>query len=126
MKTKTMLIVDDVAVSRTVVKALVSKLDIGIEIKVIGEAATGKDAVARYKELKPDIVVMDLAMHEMTGMEALKEIMIFDPNATVMIISSVGDQRYKIYEATDAGAKAVLKKPIDKDQFATQLKNLLE
>ena len=118
---KTVLIVDDVPVSRTVIEVNLK----GLDVEVIGEAANGKEAVEKYVELDPDIVIMDIAMHEMNGIDALKAIMQYDPDAAVVIISSIGDQRFQIYEAMDAGAKAVLKKPIEKDKFIAEITKLL-
>jgi len=119
---KTMLIVDDVAVSRTVIDIMVSDLD----VIVIDEAASGKEAVEKYKEYGPDIVVMDIVMNDMNGIEALKEIISHDPNATVVLISSLGEQSYHIKEAMEAGAKAILGKPIEKAKFVEVIAKLLE
>ena len=104
---KTMLIVDDVAISRTIIEIMVSELP----VVVIDEAADGREAVEKYKEYGPDIVVMDIAMHSMNGIEALKEIIAYDPKAVVFIISSLGGQEYQIQEAMEAGATAVFSKP---------------
>ena len=118
---KTMLIVDDVAVSRTVIKAFLSELD----VKIIGEADGGKDAVEKYKKFMPDIVTMDIAMNDGDGLGALKEIMEYNPKATVILVSSLGGQKFHINEATELGAKKVFAKPLQKDLFITEIKKLL-
>ena len=118
---KTMLIVDDVEMARTVIKTFLSELD----VKVIGEADNGKEAVEKYKEFMPDIVIMDIVMHEMNGIEALRDIMRYNPKAAVIVISSLGAQKFHLYEAKELGAKAVLKKPLQKDLLIAEVKKLL-
>jgi two-component system chemotaxis response regulator CheY len=106
---------------REVIKVFVSVLD----IKVVGEAANGREAVAQYKQLHPDIVVMDWIMDEESGNEALQEIMAFDPDAYVIIISSLMGQDWLFQEAVLAGARQVFSKPIDKHKFVDYLRRLL-
>ena len=65
---------------------------------VIGEAENGLEAVRKYKELKPDIVTMDITMPEMTGIEALKEIIKIDPKAKVVMLSAM-EQESMVKEA---------------------------
>ncbi|ONN27214.1 chemotaxis protein CheY [Thermosipho affectus] len=103
---KKILIVDDAAFMRMMLKDIITKA--GHE--VVGEAANGKEAVEKYKELKPDIVTMDITMPEMNGIEAIKEIKKIDPNATVIVCSAMGQQAMVI-EAIQAGAKDFIVKP---------------
>jgi two-component system chemotaxis response regulator CheY len=117
----TMLVVDDSSYMRTLVKTFVSKLD----IKIIGEAEDGREGLNKYKELMPDIVVLDLAMDEMDGIEVLKEIMALNPGAVVIIISSTAGQEPVIIEALKLGARNVFDKPINKDKFIDCIKSLL-
>jgi two-component system chemotaxis response regulator CheY len=119
-----MLIVDDVPIARDIIKMLIKKFNINIE--VVGEAGNGEEAVAKYKELKPDIVILDIAMHKMNGIEALKAIKAHNPRAAVVIISAMGEQEYVVDEALEAGARAVLPKPIQSNQFAGTIKRLIE
>ena len=77
---------------------------------VIGEAENGLEAVRKYKELKPDIVTMDITMPEMTGIEALKEIIKIDPKAKVVMLSAMG-QESMVKEAILSGAKNFIVKP---------------
>ena len=119
---KTMLIVDDSDFMRALLKMLINDLD----INVIGEAENGTIAVEKYKELSPDIVTMDIIMDESGGgMRALKEIMEYDPNAVVVIISSSAGQKHMIEQAMELGAKAFFMKPVDKHKFAQEIKRLL-
>ncbi|ANQ53862.1 chemotaxis protein CheY [Thermosipho sp. 1063] len=103
---KRILIVDDAAFMRMMLKDIIAKA--GHE--VVGEAANGKEAVEKYKELKPDIVTMDITMPEMNGIEAIKEIKKIDPNATIIVCSAMGQQAMVI-EAIQAGAKDFIVKP---------------
>lgn len=77
---------------------------------VIGEAENGAEAVKKYKELKPDIVTMDITMPNMTGIEALKEIIKIDPKAKVIMLSAMG-QEAMVKEAILSGAKNFIVKP---------------
>ena len=75
------LIVDDAAFMRMMLKDILEKNG----YQVIGEASNGLKAVELYKKDRPDIVTMDITMPEMDGIEALKEIMTFDPKANIII-----------------------------------------
>jgi len=75
--TKKILIVDDATFMRTMLKDILSKG--GYE--VVGEAENGKIAIDKYKELKPDLVTMDITMPEMDGIQAMKQLKIIDPKA---------------------------------------------
>ncbi len=100
------LVVDDAMFMRKVVTdALISG---GHE--VIGEAANGHEAVDRYKQLRPDVVTLDITMPEMDGLAALREIMAVDPEARVVMCSAVG-QESKVLEAVKAGARDFVVKP---------------
>lgn len=103
---KRILITDDTAFMRmTLRKVLESN---GYE--VVGEAENGLDAIEKYKELKPDIVTMDITMPKMDGITAIKEIMKIDPNARIIVCSAMG-QKPMVIEALNAGAKDFLVKP---------------
>ncbi|AMW32310.1 two-component system, chemotaxis family, response regulator CheY [Fervidobacterium changbaicum] len=100
------LVVDDAAFMRMMLKDILTKA--GHE--VVGEAANGVEAVEKYKELKPDVVTMDITMPEMNGIDAIKEIKKIDPNATIIVCSAMGQQAMVI-EAIQAGAKDFIVKP---------------
>jgi len=118
---KTMIVVDDSAFARTTVKIVASKLD----VIVVGEADNGKAAVKMYKELMPDVVVMDIAMDDMDGISALREIMEHNPNAAVLMLSSIAGQEMIKEDAMAAGAKAVFMKPINKQEFIDEVTKYL-
>ncbi len=118
---KKVLIVDDAAFMRMLLKDIITKA--GFE--VVGEASNGKEAVEKYKELKPDIVTMDITMPEMNGIEAVKEIKKIDPNAKIIMVSAMGQQAMVI-EAIQAGAKDFIVKPFQPARVIEALKKLVE
>ncbi len=113
---KTVLVVDDAAFMRVSIKNMISKH--GFE--VVGEAENGAMAVEKYKELNPDIVTLDITMPEMTGLEALKEIMKINPSAVVVMCSALG-QESMVREAVVAGAKGFVVKPFKEDVIVSAL-----
>ena len=105
---KRVLIVDDSRVSRRMLKNMFE-----VEgFEVVGEAINGKEGYEQYVKLSPDVVAMDITMPEMNGIEALKLIKEYDPQARIVIISAAG-QKEKVEEATLAGAAAFITKPYD-------------
>ncbi len=116
---KKVLIVDDAAFMRMLLKDIVTKA--GYE--VVGEASNGAEAVEKYKELKPDIVTMDITMPEMNGIEATKEIMKIDPNANVIMCSAMG-QQMMVVEAIQAGAKDFIVKPFQQGRVVEALSKI--
>ncbi len=100
------LIADDAAFMRMVLRDMLEKGG----HDVCGEAENGLRAVELYKELKPDIVTMDITMPEMDGMEALKRIKEFDPKAKVVMCSAMGQKKF-VMDAIRAGAIDFIVKP---------------
>lgn len=113
------LVVDDAMFMRATVKKLLSEA--GFE--VAGEAENGQVAVDRYKELKPDVVMMDITMPEMDGLSALKEIMKLDPGAKVVMCTALGQER-SVMEAMETGAKEYIVKPFKADKVVAVLKKV--
>lgn len=105
------LLVDDAAFMRMMLKDILSNN--GYEI--VGEAENGAVAVDKYVELKPDIVIMDITMPEMDGLQAIKEIRAKDPQAKVIMCSAMGKQGMVI-EAIQSGAKDFVVKPFQPDR----------
>lgn len=105
------LVVDDAVFMRKMISDILVKA--GHE--VAGEAANGKEALDRYKELKPDLVTMDITMPEMDGLQGLKNIKEFDKDAKVLMCSAMGQQSMVI-EAIQSGAKDFIVKPFQADR----------
>ena len=82
---------------------------------IAGEAENGAKAVEKYAELKPDLVLMDITMPEMDGIEALKKIKAADANASVIMCSAMGQQAMVI-ESIQSGAKDFIVKPFQADR----------
>ena len=80
------MIVDDAAFMRMMLKDILTKNS----YNVVGEACNGAEAVQKYKELKPDLVTMDITMPDMDGIAALRQIHEFDPNAKGSYVFSNG------------------------------------
>lgn len=113
------LVVDDAAFMRMMIKDILSKE--GFELF---EAINGREAVARYEELKPDLVTMDITMPEMDGISALKAIRAMDPSARVLMVSAMGQEKM-IIEALDAGALDFLVKPFQPTKVVTTVQKCL-
>lgn len=117
---KSILIVDDAAFMRMMIKNILSKN--GYEI--VGEAENGQDAVELYKKLKPDLVTMDITMPEMNGIDGVKAIRGFDPNASIIMCSAMGQQAM-VMEAIQAGAKDFIVKPFQQDRILQAIGRVL-
>ena len=116
---KTVLLIDDSSIMRKILKSIITSNG----YQVIGEASNGKDGVKKYKELKPDIVTMDFIMDDMDGLEALSRIIGIDPDANVIMVSSMG-QEVIVRDAIILGAKNFLLKPFDEKQVMDAFKKL--
>lgn len=116
LKDSKILIGDDSILARRRLKDLLS--DMGASHFI--EAVNGAEAVEKYNAEQPDLVFLDIVMPVKDGICALKEIMRQNPEALVIIVSSVGTQQ-QIKAAIEAGAKDFLQKPLKRDQ----LKNIL-
>lgn len=108
---KKILLVDDA----NIIKLMLRKILVEGGYEIAGEASTGEEAVKKYTELRPDLVTMDITMHGMGGINALKQIRAIDPNAKVIMCSAMG-QKYLIMEAVKAGAVNFIMKPFEPDK----------
>jgi two-component system chemotaxis response regulator CheY len=113
---KRVLIVDDAAFMRLAIKQMLENNN----FEVVGEAENGLVAIAKYKELKPDIVTMDITMPKMDGIEAVEEIRKIDKDATIVIISAIG-QETMVRKAIIAGAKTFIVKPFKEEHVIKTL-----
>ncbi len=106
MKRVTVLLADDHTIVREGIRRLL-ELDCGVE--VVGEAKEGREAVALAKKLRPDVVLMDIAMPRLNGLEATRQVLKDLPTAKVLILSAHNDDAY-IENATKCGAVGFLLK----------------
>ena len=114
------LICDDAAFMRMMIKDILTKNG----YTVVGEAENGAKAVEKYAELKPDLVLMDITMPEMDGIQALKKIKEADPSATVIMCSAMGQQAMVI-ESIQSGAKDFIVKPFQADRVLEAVRKVV-
>ena len=112
------LIADDSDAIRLVLKDILS---IG-DHDIVAEASDGAEAVDLYKEHKPEILLLDLAMPKKDGLVVVTEVMSFDPNAKIILITASDDQKV-IQQCLDGGASSYISKPFD---FNGVLKAILD
>ena len=117
---KSILICDDAAFMRMMIKDILTKNGYAIA----GEAEKGAKAVEKYNETKPDLVLMDITMPEMDGIQALKKIKEADANAAVIMLSAMGQQAMVI-EAIQSGAKDFIVKPFQAERVLEAVKKVV-
>ena len=117
----TVLIVDDALFMRMMIRDILSKDG----FDVVGEAENGVEAVERFKEMRPDLVTMDIVMPEMDGIEAVKQIMKIDPDAKILMCSAMGQQPL-VVEALEAGAKDFIIKPFQPSKVVEAVEKALQ
>lgn len=118
---KRVMIVDDAMFMRRMLGDILAKSG---QYEIVGEASNGVEAIACYKECKPDVVTMDVTMPEMDGIEAVKEIKKIDANARVVMVSAMGQQGMVI-DAIQSGAKDFIVKPFQGDRVLESLARVL-
>ena len=116
----TVLVCDDAMFMRTMIGDILTQA--GFE--VVGQADSGESAVQRYRELKPDLVTMDIVMPSMGGIEAVRAICKEDPNAKILMCSAMGQQAL-VVEAIQAGAKDFVVKPFQPSRVMEAVQRLL-
>ena len=117
---KRILITDDAAFMRMMLKDILTKN--GYE--VAGEAENGKVSLEKYKELNPDLVLMDITMPEVDGLTALKNIKATDSSAKVVMCSAMGQQNMVI-DAIQSGALDFIVKPFQPDRVIEAVKKAI-
>ena len=117
---KNILICDDAAFMRMMIKDILTKNG----YNVVGEAGNGAKAIEKYNETKPDLVLMDITMPEMDGIQALKKIKESDPKAMVIMCSAMGQQAMVI-ESIQSGAKDFIVKPFQADRVLEAVKKVV-
>jgi two-component system chemotaxis response regulator CheY len=96
--------------------------DSGFEV---AEAADGNEALAKYRELKPDGVLLDITMPELDGLATLKELIKMDPGARVAMVTAMGQQSMVI-EALKTGARDFIVKPFDAERVLAAVRKIME
>ena len=114
------LVVDDAIFMRKMISDILE----GNGMEVVGEADTGALAVEKYKELKPDLVTMDIIMPEMNGIDAVRQIMSSDSQARIVMCSALGQQAL-VQDALSAGAKDFLIKPFNPSRVIEVVSKIL-
>lgn len=120
MHEKLVLVADDAAFMRKMVRITLS--EVGIENII--EATDGNEAVEQYKAKNPDLVLLDITMAGKNGLEALQEIMDYDPDAHVIMCTAIGQQQ-TVMEALSLGASDYIIKPFQKDKLTEAVMNVL-
>jgi two-component system chemotaxis response regulator CheY len=115
------MICDDAMFMRTVIATMFREAG----HTIVGEAETGDQAIEMYRDLRPDIVTMDVVMPSSSGINATRDIVAGDPNARVIMCSAMGQERL-INEALEAGACGFLVKPFDGDKLMNVVKEACE
>ncbi|MGA2667472.1 MAG: response regulator transcription factor [Ignavibacteria bacterium] len=120
MKNIKILIADDHEVVRDGLKNILLTLG---NISVVGEVANGEDAVNQYNTLKPDLVIMDISMPGMNGIEATRIIKENDPEAKILVLTMHDNQEY-LNQIIRSGAKGFVLKNTDKDELLQAVKTV--
>ena len=115
------LIVDDSRTSRKVLRGILEEG--GHE--VVDEAVNGQEGVQKFQACKPDIVTMDITMPKLDGIGAVKEIIDFDPNAKIIMVTAAG-QKSNMVEALKQGAADFIQKPFDSEVILNTIEKVLE
>lgn len=110
------ILVDDLSFMRDAIRHIVEKENMFI----VGEAENGAEAVKMYTELSPDIVLMDITMPVMDGLESLKHIKEYDSRAKVIMCSAIGQQKY-IIKAIQLGARDFIIKPFQPERILSAI-----
>jgi two-component system chemotaxis response regulator CheY len=115
------LIADDSAFARKNIANIVSTMG----GTVVGEAVNGLEAVDQYFELSPDVVLLDITMPELDGVETLRRIMAKDDTAKVIIVSSIGHKEM-VWKAITIGAKHFISKPFEANYAISIIRSVLK
>ena len=106
---------------REIIKDILKK---NPDLKVVGEADNGGKGFERYKELKPDLVTLDIVMENVTGIEMLQKVIEYNKDAVVLMITSIGQEKY-VKQCLDIGAKGVIVKPFSEEEVLDTIKSVI-
>jgi DNA-binding NarL/FixJ family response regulator len=118
METLRILVAEDHPLFR---KGMISLLSSVPEFEVVGEAATGEEAVVRAAQLRPHVVLMDLQMPEVNGIEATRRILQESPNVRVLVVTLFEDDD-SVFLALRAGARGYVLKDADEEEMVTAIR----
>ena len=113
--------VDDSAAILTIIAAYLEDS----EFEVIAAERDGIMAVERFAQERPDIVLLDLIMPGQSGVETLERILAIDPDAFVVVVSSLGTEE-AVHECLTSGARSFLQKPFTRDDFIDFMRDLTQ
>ncbi len=116
------LLADDHQIVRDGLRSLLAKQ---MDIEVVGEAENGREALERARELRPDIVVMDIGMRELNGIEATRQVLQEVPGTSVIALSMHSDRRY-VVDMLSAGASGYLLKDSAFDELALAIRTVAD
>ena len=119
MAKPTVMTVDDSAAILTIIAAYLE----GSEFEVVASERNGEAAVNTFKEVRPDMVLLDLIMPGMSGVETLEQILAIDPDAVVVMISSLGTEA-AVHDCLSTGAKSFLQKPFTREDFISFMREV--
>ncbi|PLT28148.1 response regulator [Peribacillus deserti] len=114
------LIVDDAKFMRITLSNILTKAN----HEIVGEAENGREAVRLSKDLSPDLVIMDITMPEMSGLEAVKELKKNQSGSKIIMCSAMGQQKM-VVESIEAGAKDFIVKPFDESRVLEAVNRVL-
>jgi len=120
MKKIKIVIADDHLLVRTGIISLLKDMP---DIEIVGEAEDGQDAVEKAKKLKPDVVLMDISMPGVSGIEATLQIKESNPSIQILILTIYENEEY-IFSSLKQGASGVLHKKVSKEELITAIKTL--
>jgi two-component system, chemotaxis family, chemotaxis protein CheY len=115
------LIADDLSFMRMIQKEILTEKGYNI----VGEAADGLEAVEKFSALQPDLVVLDITMPHMNGLEAMRKIFQIDPKARVIMCSALGQQNL-IVDAIKSGVKDFIVKPFKPERILSAIEKALK
>lgn len=115
------LIVDDSQIMRDVLKKFLGNFD----LEIVGTARDGEEALTMFRELKPDIVTLDITMPKVDGLAALKEMKRIHNDAKIIIVSAISDKSV-LLKALDAGAALFINKPVSEAAVKSAMEKILQ
>jgi len=116
------LIADDHTILRDGIRSLVTRKK---NMTVVGEATTGQEAIEKYAEFKPDLLILDISMPDKSGMEAAKEILMSSPEANIIILSMYDDEDY-INRCLELGVKGYVVKNESGSELELAIQSVME